>query len=266
MMCILNQTVFSGRVVSRFKRIVCPGFSQAGLALILLLMLPVLHAEPVLIFNQTAQAPLNTEHQDGFVDELLREALKRVGYKIIIQRLPAERGLRNANAGLIDGEMTRVKGIEKLYPNLVRIPEKIMDWEFCVFSRKTIPMKAGWESLVNKEVAFITGWKILEKNVPASASVTRTRSSEQLFTLLKINRTDFIIYERWGGNRTVLNMKLSKVRMLKPCLVTREMYSYIHKKHKLLVPLIARSLREMKKDGSYSKLAKKHLKRLNRSH
>ena len=41
------------------------------------------------------------------MDDVAREALKSIDYELVIDRLPAERGLRNANNGLIDGEMIR---------------------------------------------------------------------------------------------------------------------------------------------------------------
>jgi len=217
------------------------------------------NAQPSLVINAIAQPPLNTKTHDGFMDEVTREAMKRIGYQLVINQLPAERGLRNANNGLIDGEMSRVEGIDRIYTNLIRVPEKIMSWEFCVFSKKPINLQTGWASLANKNVAFITGWKILEKNVPKSAVIIKTRNSQQLFTLLKRNRTDFIIYERWGGNSALKELQLDEISLQRPFLASREMFIYLHKKHKALIPQLARALAEMKKDGSYDRLIKKHL-------
>ena len=232
---------------------------SCGLIASLILFIPIAYAQPALVFNTTGQPPLNTMSHDGFMDEVTREALKRVGYQLVINRLPAERGLRNADSGFIDGEMSRVKGIDKVYKNLVRVPEKIMDWEFFVFSKKSVNLQKGWENLANKSVAFIRGWKILEKNVPNSASITRIKNSTQLFTLLENNRTDFIIYERWGGRHLVNQLQLFNVKLRSPALATREMFIYLNKKHQALVPKISQALFEMKRDGSYQRLVKKHL-------
>ncbi len=217
-------------------------------------------AENSLVFNVTGQPPLNTSKHDGFMDEVTREALKRIGYKLIINRQPAERGLRSINAGVIDGEMSRIKGIDKIYPNLVMVNEKIMNWDFVVYSKKQINLDKGWISLAEKNVSFINGWKILEKNVPKSANVTKTRNANQLFNLLKKNRTDYIIYERWGGHDEIELLQLQNVNMLKPALASKEMYIYLHKKHAALVPKMSSALLNMKKDGSYKKLQEKFLK------
>ena len=217
------------------------------------------YAENTLIFNVTGQPPLNTNEHNGFMDEVTREALRRVGYKLIINRQPAERGLRSINNGLIDGEMSRIKGINKIYPNLIRVKEKIMNWDFVVFSKKDIDLNDGWTGLENKNVSFINGWKILEKNVPESARITKTKNSSQLFNLLKKDRTDFVIYEHWGGNEVMTVMGLKNIQMRKPALASKEMFMYLHKKHVVLIPKISAALLEMKKDGSYRKIEKKYL-------
>ncbi len=219
----------------------------------------ITNAQPTLVLNTTGQPPLNTETHDGFMDQVAREAIKRIGYQLIINRLPAERGLRNANSGLIDGEMSRVKGINHLYPNLIRVPEKIMDWELVVFSKEDIKLQSGWNSLVDKNIAFITGWKILEKNAPQSANITKTRNARQLFTLLEKNRVDLIVYEGWGGNYLLNQLQIDSIYVQLPALKIKAMYMYLHKKHAVLVPQLAHALLDMKRDGSYEQLEKKYL-------
>jgi len=212
-----------------------------------------------LVFNVTGQPPLNNDSQNGFMDEVARESLNRIGYQLLINRQPAERGLRSANEGVIDAEMSRVKGIDKVYKNLIRVPEKIMDWEFVVFSDKKTNLDQGWQNLAKKNLAFITGWKILENNVPKSAFIMKTRDSNQLFQLLKRARTEHVIYERWGGNKLIRELNLNNVRMASPPLAVKEMYIYLHKRHRKVVPLLSNALKQMKTDGTYSALAQKHL-------
>ncbi len=231
--------------------------------LILIAYLFLLHsfanAQSILVFNVTGQPPLNTPAQDGFMDDVSREALKRIGFNLVINRLPAERALRSANSGLIDGEMSRIQGLDKTYSNLIRVPEKIMDWEFFVFSRKQINLQHGWDSLKEKNVAFITGWKILENNVPKTTIITKTKNSQQLFTLLEKNRADYIIYERWGGKYLIDKLQLDNVELQAPALAKKEMFMYLNKKHAALVPKLSQALTAMKKDGSYQGLVNKHL-------
>ena len=219
-------------------------------------------AEPIIRLNATGQPPLNTKSQDGFMDEVATEAFRRIGFELKTVFLPAERGLKNSNRGLIDGEMSRVKGLEKIYSNLVCVPEKIMDWEFVVFSSKAINLKNGWSDLSAQAVAHINGWKILEKNIPASAEVTKTRNADELFSLLTKKRIDLIIYERWAGHLRLHKLSLDSIKERRPALAVKGMFIYLHKKHKALVPKLSAALEGMKKDGSYQEFVKKHLKPL----
>jgi polar amino acid transport system substrate-binding protein len=169
-------------------------------ALILLTICARAQASELLIqLNTTGQPPLNTASQNGFMDEITFEAFRRLNITLRIVQLPAERGLKRANRGIVDGEMSRVKGLDKHYKNLIRVPEKIMDWEFVAFSHLPSCLTQGWESLSDKSVAHLNGWKILENNIPATAEVIKTSNANILFNLLQKKRTDYAIYEVWGG-------------------------------------------------------------------
>jgi len=215
-----------------------------------------------IVINTTGKPPLNTPQLTGFMDLVSKEAFKRIGYTLKTVQLPAERGLRNVNAGIEDGEMSRIKGLDKLYPNLIRVPEKIMDWEFVGFSQMQIDLNQGWPRLSKYSVAFINGWKILEKNVPKQAEITKVRTPEQLFSILYKSRADLVLYERWGGLLYLQNSKLNKIKLLSPPLATKEMFIYLHKKHIKLVSKLSQTLKQIKKDGTYQAIFNKTLKPL----
>ncbi len=229
--------------------------------ILILLMFPVyiMANDKNIELNVTGQPPLNTADQSGFLDLVSKEAFRRIGYELKAIHLPAERGLVNSNSGIVDGEMSRVKGLDKVYKNLIRVPEKVMDWAFVGFSYKDFTLQHGWQDLSNKSVAYVNGWKIFEKNVPDTAEISRTSDAESLFNLLRRKRTDIILYERWGGHFFLHKMKMNGVQMAEKPLAIKEMYIYLHKKHKALVPLLSHELVAMKQDGSYQKLFNKYL-------
>ena len=222
----------------------------------------LVHANQTLVINTTGKPPLNTPEQTGFLDQVAAEAFRRAGLELQTIQLPAERGLINANLGIEDGEMSRIAGLEKNYPNLIRVPEKIMDWEFYAFSELEMELKDGWSNLANYSVAFINGWKILENNVPAQAEITKVKNPEQLFQLLSKKRSQIVIYERWAGLRYIKQPQLINVRPLQPVLARRDMFMYLNKKHQTLVPKIAEALKSMKQDGTYQSLVNQILEPL----
>ncbi len=215
-----------------------------------------------IVLNSAAESPLTTTTNDGFLNVLANRLFKKIGYNLIVEKLPAERALRSANNGLIDGEIIRVAGMEKIYPNLIRVPEKMMVMSFVAFSKKQSNLSSGWSALANKEVAFITGWKIYELKVPKTTSITKTKDSKELFTLLQKNRIDIVLYNRWAGFFMIDKMQLKDVHIQLPELANKDMYLYLHKKHKALVPQINNALKLMKQNGGYQKLVDKHLKPL----
>ncbi len=215
-----------------------------------------------LVLNSAFTYLLSNKNQTGFVDSIVKEALKRIGYELESIHLPAERALLNANAGIDDGDLLRIGGLQKIYPNLIQVPEKIMDMEFVVFSQHRSFPVFGWQSLKPWSVAIITGWKILEQNITDTAELTKVKNADLLFTLLLKDRTDMIVYSRWLGLAYIKKHNLKNIKILEPPLGKRHMYVYLHKKHRHLVPKLAASLRSMKQDGSYQRIFEKTLAQL----
>ncbi len=223
-------------------------------------------AEKVLFLNSSVVEPLSNDKQTGFVDQIVKTALNRIGYDLKSISLPAERALINANAGIDDGDLLRIAGLQKIYPNLIQVPEKIMGMEFVIFTRHASFPVSGWLSLKPWSVAIITGWKILEQNITETAELTKVKNADLLFTLLLKNRTDLIVYSRWLGLAYIKKHHLKNINILEPPLGERCMYVYLHKKHRKLVPKLAASLRRMKQDGSYQRIYEKTLSPLELKH
>ncbi|NOZ10909.1 MAG: transporter substrate-binding domain-containing protein [Gammaproteobacteria bacterium] len=214
----------------------------------------LLLAKEILVLNTTFTPPLSNDEQTGFVDVVVKQALGRIGFGMESVRLPAERALINANAGIDDGDLLRIAGLQRTYPNLIQVPEKIIDLEFVVFAKNVSFPVTGWGSLKPYSVAMVTGWKILERNIPKSAEITMVKNANQLFTLLIKDRVDVLVYSRWVGLGYLNRHRIQGVKVLKPPLARRAMYVYLHKKHRHLVPKLAAALRAMKADGSYQRV------------
>jgi len=231
----------------------------AGASLLLALSGTAAADRPVLVLNDTNEPPFTTADRDGFLDIIAGEAFRRAGVELRLVKLPAERGLINANAGIEDGDLVRIAGLEKQYPNLVRVPEKLVDWEFAAFSKDaTIP--SNWKAIRERSVGHIKGWKIYEQNLAGAEHVTTADDPEQLFRLLDLNRIDVALYERSFGMALAKQQGLKVVRPLAPPLATREMFIYLHKRHANLTPRLADALRAMKRDGFYQRVYKEKLK------
>lgn len=208
---------------------------------------------PVLVLNDVNEPPFTTADGRGFLDVVAGEAFRRAGVRLKLVRLPAERGLLDAHAGLEDGELTRIAGLEAGYPNLIRVPETLVIWDFSAFGKQPMP-NANWESLRPRTLGHIRGWKIYERQFADAPSVVTAEDSAQLFRQLQRGRIEIALFERWQGLARVEREQLVGVHVLEPSLARREMYIYLHKRHAALVPRIADALRGIKAEGLYDRL------------
>lgn len=216
-------------------------------------------AEPrVLELNDVNEPPFTTPEHTGFLDVIATEMFRRVGVNLRLAKLPAERALLLANDGLEDGDLTRIAGLEEQYPNLVRVPEKLIDWDFSAFS-KDVSIPANLETIRHHSVGFIKGWKFYEQNMTGAEHVTTVDDPTQLFRLLDRDRIEVALYARWMGLALIQKQGLKNIRPLEPPLASRAMYIYLNKRHAKLVPKLAEALRALKREGFYQRVYREKL-------
>jgi polar amino acid transport system substrate-binding protein len=204
--------------------------------------------------GSTNLPPIYAPDEMSIVDELVRIAFAQIGREAQIVPQPAERSLINANRGINGGDLLRVEGIDELYPNLVRVPVRLIDFDFVIFTKRAMPPITGWDDLKPYSVAIIRGWKILEENVRGTAYLTKVENAELLFRFLESDRADIIIYERLQGLHIIQSLGLSEIQVVEPPLVSRPMFLYLHKSHRLLIPALERALIQLIQDGTYERI------------
>lgn len=216
----------------------------------------------VLVLSTYNDPPNATADHTGVCDLILTEAVKRLGLALEIVNLPAERALIEADSGRDDGTFARVEGMERQYPNLIRVAEPITTFEFVAHTAGAAFTPAGWESLRPYHVGIITGWKILENNITGAASLTRVRDDDLLFGLLAAGRVDVAVYDRRQGLAAIRRLGLRGIAALEPPLAVRPMYPYLHRRHAGLVPALERALRGMRADGTLRRITVEAQRRL----
>ena len=228
----------------------------AGLLLLgaSLSLLPAYGAEKI-VLTTGVLAPYTTPEREGFLDRLIPALFSEIGKEaeVLVYPTATERGMLNANEGIDDGLAMRVAGLEKQYPNLIRVPEAVIDNDFVAYTTGKRFATDNWQTLSPYVVTYIIGWKVFEKNVPQTRETTLVRDADQLFGLLRAGRADVALYERWQGLAKSRAMGL-KVQVLEPPLAHVKMYLYLHQKHALLVPRVAEALVKLKRDGTYQRI------------
>jgi len=224
--------------------------------LIISVVLPIaaFSAENTFVIGTSYKALLSNAEQSGMLDLIVKEAFNRLDITAELPFLPAERSIIAANSGLHDGELNRIEGMERVYPNLVRVQESNMDFKFVAFSKKYDFETTDWSTLNSLRVGFIKGWKILEQNMKNHPDLIYVNSAEQLFRQLDKEHIDIALYGELVGHAQLKEMNITDYKVLGPPLATKKMYMYLNKKHEDLAPRVAESLKNMKIDGTYDRI------------
>lgn len=215
--------------------------------------------EPLRI-NTASAAPFVTDDRSGFLDLTIAEIFRRTGRKaqINLYRGASARSIQMAGSGQDDGEALRIEGQERNYPDLIRVPERILFNDFVAYTLPDGPTITTWQDMEGHSVGHIIGWWVFKRNLTAVKDVTEVKAPDQLFSLLKVKRLDVTLYERWQGLWVARSVGVS-VRVQEPPLAQQEMFMYLHRKHADLVPQAAQALADMKRDGTYQQIFERAL-------
>ncbi len=194
--------------------------------------------------------PLYFEESDGFFELLTAEIFERLDLEHEIIWLPPQRSLLYTSDGTYDGHIARTAAVELKFPELIRVPVNVFDFEFMAFARDPDIQINGWESLLPYSVGMINGWKIAEQNTAGAKSVARANDYGQLLSMLEKERIDIAILDRVMGGWKLKQLGYD-IKVLEPPIVSKPNFIYLNKKHAGLAPKIAAVLEAMKKDGSF---------------
>ena len=184
---------------------------------------------------------------------ILREAYRRIGINLVIKKYPAERALKLANQGKVDGEVQRINGIAAKYPNLIQVHPKINFIEGVVFSKSVTFDVKGWESLRPYRIGIIRGIKFAERNT-AGMKVLPAGNYATLFKMLDRKRFDIIVSPSLNGRYQMLQAGVKGLRELPPPIMRFDLFHYLHKKNKALLPRISKVLQSMRESGDLKKI------------
>lgn len=225
------------------------------------------HENHALTLGTWASTPLSTPNKDGLLDELMQTAFKRCcNISVTLKTLPAERSLKNANLGRIDGELPRIaniSGSKSNYPNLLQVNESLLPTTFVAFTKNSNINIHQWNKLKDYRVGIVRGWKILERKITKYRTLEKVKNGKNLFNMLDKGRVDVVIFNRLVGLTIIEQMGLKGIYGANsPIFSTKKdkWFLYMHKKHKALVPKLEKALYEMKANGSYAKIYCKRLK------
>jgi hypothetical protein len=189
---------------------------------------------------------------------LLQEIYKRAGIAISARNMSSKRSLAQTSRGQMDGEILRIKSVEKHYPTLIRIPTAVYHIQTQLFTAQ--------ENLSNQEIndqlwisnkfATVSGVLHSEQLVKKHniQNVQKLVDLKQMLTFVSLGRADIGITSRLNGLRYLNQHPKCRFRILNQPLKTQALYHYLHQKHRLLVPVINSIIQEMYISGELKTL------------
>ncbi|MES2129794.1 MAG: transporter substrate-binding domain-containing protein [Pseudomonadota bacterium] len=227
--------------------------SMIGLAL--LSLLPSLAAAADKEMNVSTLVGVGVDPATNVAEKVLAEAYRRLGYTLVVHKLPGERTLVYANEGKMDGELYRKLGMDQQYPNLIIVPVPLLTYEIVIFTHGTSFVVNGWESLRPYTIGLVRGIKIVQENTQGMRTEA-VPTMKQAFEKMLMGRTDVVVGNRSSGMAVVKSLKLDDVHVLEPALASFPVYHYLNKKHAALVPELTRVLRQMQAEKTIEKIQK----------
>jgi polar amino acid transport system substrate-binding protein len=177
-------------------------------------------------------------------------AFKDAGYDLVLEFKPGERALIDANAGVDDGDLSRVKGIgiESTYPNLIMVPEPLIDLKLVAYaSKRLVAAKVDDLARQGVQVAVLIGNKIMDNIVKPKIAPEKYHELvdlESAFKMLAVGRIDVLLVSDKQASTWLSRPENASVYPLFT-LLNLSTYTFLNKKWAEAVPKIAASYKKL---------------------
>lgn len=182
-----------------------------------------------------------------YIERVLTEAYGQVGATPEIRAYPAARSIEMANEGITDAEAWRGSGLDRDYPNLIRVPEPILTLEYRAYTLEKPFEGKGWESLQGKRVCVNLGEKLIEdrtRDLPRELA----HGVEAALKMLKAGRCDLVLSNQFAW-LTMDRYDLGTFCGGSAVIESIPLYHYVNRRHAALVPGLAKAFRGMRDSG-----------------
>ncbi|MBF0470343.1 MAG: transporter substrate-binding domain-containing protein [Gammaproteobacteria bacterium] len=227
-------------------------------AFTLLSLAPPLYAEKTLVFSTFPSSGLGQ-----IFTTVLTEAYQPLAIPIELSEQPADRALKMADAGIVDGEAGRLSVVENITRNLIRVPVPIFHMRAFAYSKSgQLPIN-GYDSLAPYRIAVLRGYKQALKMTQGMQREI-VDDYQQLRGLLENGRVDVVILTEVDALNTFGELLGTTIHPIQPPINQGEMYHYLHQSHQALLPRITASLQKMEQSGRIREIAQAYYRSFQR--
>lgn len=179
---------------------------------------------------------------------VLREAYQAIGQVFTLHSYPPAQALSATNDGLTDGALHRIEGLEKSFPNLLRVPVAINRTEPIAVVKRSDILIQDWSSLGKYRVGIVRSIVVYEQRT-AGMDVTRLEHLPQLLGMLDRNRLDVVVDDRLDVLAALRDPAFRDLRPQAAPIEVIPLYHYLHKRHRRWLPQLKAALEKMQRSG-----------------
>ena len=182
-------------------------------------------------------------------DRILYEALRRSGYQMVAQVTGMRTALADVNYGDAAILPLQTDGLDRDYPNLVKVPVVFEHVEFTAYSRSgdTVTF-SEWGDLSGLRLGYRLQNVYVANNAwrAEAKELVEVNTLEEVWATLLNDETDVVVLPRMSHfeHRFPPGVKRTGVIERQPC------YTYVNNKYDFLVPLLEKAYLEMLADGT----------------
>lgn len=187
-------------------------------------------------------------------EAVLTEAYARIGAAVRFKRLPLMRDLRDANAGTIDGSLTRNPDAISQFPNLIPVYPALGEYTLAVFTLDPALADAPLEELGAYRIGYLRGDVTAQRLVDNAHIKTDTfLTVPGMLKMLKSDHLDAAILPRTIARMAAPALDLPALHVSRPLSKTLFHHS-LNKKHSDIIPKLGEALREVYRDGTAKRI------------
>jgi len=165
--------------------------------------------------------------------------------------MPSRRSLNMANSGRVDGELFRIAGIEKSFPNLVPVPYPLIQGRLMAVTMGSGITDWNPQHLSNAVVGVRRGIIVAERAARGLKTIM-VNDYDQMLDLLKAGRIDVgLVAEVQGVSPLNAKQRAQLIVLVRP--VTEfNLYHYLNNKHRDLAFPLAQVFRRLTDNGEFA--------------
>lgn len=150
--------------------------------------------------------------------QVLQEGYAKLGIKVELIAFPIIRALHAAKSGQVDGELFKADGLERQYPDLIKVPVPVNHIDLMLLTKKDLVIPNRLDSLQKYRIGIYRG-VVHTKEMLTKAGCKNVHEIEthaQILKMIELDRLDVSIIARIAGQKLLKKSGSTQLHLIAP--------------------------------------------------